>query len=146
MTVARILAEKGSSVVTVKSDETIDTAIHCLAKHSIGAIIVSDTEGEVTGIISERDIISRVIAKSKDPGTTLVADVMTRDLFVASPDEPWTSCLVKMKRAKVRHLPVLQNDRLVNIISLRDLLQLSIDEKEENIESIHRSLFGSAQF
>jgi len=62
MTVARILAEKGSSVVTVKSDETIDTAIHCLAKHSIGAIIVSDTEGEVTGIISERDIM-RALAR-----------------------------------------------------------------------------------
>jgi len=134
-----------STLHVVQPHTTIREAASLMADKNIGALPVM-ADGHLVGIISERDIISRVIAKSKDPGTTLVADVMTRDLFVASPDEPWTSCLVKMKRAKVRHLPVLQNDRLVNIISLRDLLQLSIDEKEENIESIHRSLFGSAQF
>ncbi|GJE06546.1 MULTISPECIES: CBS domain-containing protein [Methylobacterium] len=126
MTVARILAEKGSSVVTVKSDETIDTAIHCLAKHSIGAIIVSDTEGEVTGIISERDIMRALAREAGSAFDAPIGRFMTSNVVTCTRSTTIEEVMQTMTEGRFRHLPVVENGRLVGLISIGDVVKRRI--------------------
>jgi CBS domain-containing protein len=92
----------------------------------------SDTGGtRLMGIFSERDVIKRVVARGLDPRTVKVSDVMTRDLVIASEEENEEDCLPKMKQANCRHLPIVSGDQLLGVVSLRDLLQVELTEREE---------------
>jgi CBS domain-containing protein len=98
----------------------------------VGAVAVLDGS-RLAGIVSERDIMGRVVAKGLDPDTTHVGDVMTRDLVVATAAESHEDGLRKMKQAGCRHLPVVEADRLIGMVSQRDLLQIDLTEKDEEI-------------
>jgi CBS domain-containing protein len=87
----------------------------------------------LVGVLSERDIMGRVVAKGLDPDQARVGDVMTREIVVAKPDESHDDGLRKMKQAGCRHLPVVEGDRYVGMVSLRDLLQVDLTEKDEEI-------------
>jgi CBS domain-containing protein len=111
-----------------------------MAQKNIGAVSVMDGD-RLVGIFSERDVINRVVAKSLNPVTTTVTSVMTSNLVVASTDETYESCLRKMKQANCRHLPVVEGDKLVGFISLRDLLQVDISEKDDTIQFLNDYMF-----
>jgi CBS domain-containing protein len=98
----------------------------------VGAVSVL-SETRLVGIPSERDIMSRVIAASADPDRTIVADVMTRDLVVAEPSDSHEEGLRKMKQAGCRHLPVVEAGRLLGMVAQRDLLQVDLTAKDEEI-------------
>jgi len=86
-------------------------------------------------------VINRVVAKGLDPAATPVRTVMTSNLVVASVDESYASCVIKMKQAGCRHLPVVEEDRLVGFISLRDLMQVDITEKTDELEFLNNYMF-----
>jgi CBS domain-containing protein len=109
------------------------------SKH-VGAIPILDGD-KLVGIFSERDVINRVVARGYEPRTTKVEDVMTKELVVAGADESYESCLWKMKQAACRHLPIVEEGRLLGVLSIRDLLMVDIDEKDEKIEFLHNYLF-----
>ncbi len=111
-----------------------------MAKNNIGAIPVVDGT-RLIGIFSERDVINRVIAKSLSPSATRLADVMTTNLVVASSNETHEDCLKKMKQASCRHLPIVEGETLIGIISVRDLLDVEINEKEDKIQFLHDYMF-----
>jgi len=118
----------GRQMVLVAGDATVLEAARRMAQHNIGAMPVIDGQ-RVVGIFSERDLMVRVVAVGRDPGRTRVAEVMTRDLVVASPLDSCEACLQLMKSAGVRHLLLLHEGRLEGIVSLRDLLLVDADEK-----------------
>jgi signal-transduction protein with cAMP-binding, CBS, and nucleotidyltransferase domain len=91
--------------------------------------------------VSERDVIQRVVADKLDPGTIQVEEIMTRELVVADASETEESCLRKMKAAHCRHLPVVSGETLVGILSLRDLLQVELTEREEKLEFLTSYMF-----
>jgi CBS domain-containing protein len=95
----------------------------------------------LVGIFSERDIITRIIAKGIDPKSAKVSDVMTSKIVVASADETPESCLQKMQQAHCRHLPIVSGDQLLGMVSVRDLLMLDLDEKERNIEYLQSYIY-----
>lgn len=128
------------SVYTVDQSVSVQSAVEYMAQKNIGAVSVMDGN-RLAGIFSERDVINRVIAKRLNPVTTTVATVMTSNLVVASADESYESCLRKMKQANCRHLPIVDGDNLVGIISLRDLLQVDITEKDDTIEFLNHYMF-----
>lgn len=128
------------SLFSVNKDSTVQAAVEYMALNNIGAVPVMQ-ETRLVGIFSERDVINRVIAKNLTPQATRVADVMTTNLVVAESDETSDDCLRKMKQANCRHLPVVEGETLVGIISLRDLLQVEISEKDDKIEFLNNYMF-----
>ena len=118
--------------VTVDSLTTVRDAARTMAGHRIGAVPVL-SGGRVAGIFTERDILTRVVAEGLSADTTRVADVMSTELVVAEIAESYDVCLTRMQQAHVRHLLVLDSGRLAGIVSLRDLMRLDLDEKDEAI-------------
>jgi CBS domain-containing protein len=128
------------SVYTVDRTTSVQAAAEFMAQHNIGAVSVMDG-ARLVGIFSERDVITRVVAKGLNPSSTPVNAVMTTDLIVASVDESYESCLRKMKQANCRHLPIVDQDTLVGFISLRDLLQVDLSEKDDTLEFLNNYMF-----
>lgn len=112
---------KDRRVYSIAADSTVLEAARFMMEHSIGALPVL-RNGELAGIISERDVMNRVVAVGRLPGHTQVAEVMTANPRSVSPDESVDECLFLMKEFGFRHLPVCNDKQLKGLISLRDLL------------------------
>lgn len=112
----------------------IDVAV-AMSEGRVGAIPIIEGE-RLVGIFSERDLMTRVVVAGKDPQQTRVEEVMTHKVVVASIDESVERCLEKMQRAGCRHLPVVQDGRVISMLSMRDLLRDEIEEQEEEIRSL----------
>jgi CBS domain-containing protein len=125
-----ILGER--ETFTVESGASVADAARSMTEHQVGAVPVVD-EGRLVGIFSERDVLTRVVAVGRPPGTTSVSEVMTSDLIVAEASEDYETCLSRMQQSHVRHLIVLENGALAGIASMRDVLAADLDEKEEAI-------------
>jgi CBS domain-containing protein len=130
MNVRSIVAAREIFYVSVQ--DTVRYVAQYMADRRIGAVPVLEGE-RVVGILSERDIMSRVVAKGLDPDGARAGDVMTRELLVASGDESYEDALRKMRQAGCRHLPIVEGDRLIGTISQRDLMQVDLSVKDEEI-------------
>jgi CBS domain-containing protein len=123
---------KGREVYFLRGDQSVRDAARYMTERRIGAVAVLDGT-RLAGILSERDIMGRVVARRLDPDATKVGDVMTRELIVAEVKESHEDGVRKMKQAGCRHLPVVDAGNLVGMVSLRDLLQVDLTEKDEEI-------------
>jgi CBS domain-containing protein len=128
------------SVYTVDKSVSVQAAVEYMAQKNIGAVSVMDGD-RLVGIFSERDVINRVVARNFNTVATPVSSVMTTELVVAGADETYESCLKKMKQANCRHLPVVDGNKLVGFISLRDLLQVEISQKDDTIQFLNNYMF-----
>ena len=124
---------KGKGFYVVKVGQTVLEVVQLMAEQQIGAVPVLD-ENRLVGIFSERDLMTRVVARGLDVKATKVEQVMTKDLVVADAGESYEGCLKKMKQIGGRHLPVVSGDKLIGMVSMRDLLLLDVSEKDEEIK------------
>ena len=131
---------EGKPVFSIQQGFSVFEAVKFMAEKKVGAVPVLNGT-QLMGIFSERDVITRVVAKELDPKTILVESVMTKNIVVANADENFDDCLRKMKAANCRHLPVVSGDRLLGIVSLRDILQNEISDKEQMLEYLNSYLF-----
>ena len=122
----------GRETFHVRSEQSVRDAARYMTDRRVGAVSVLEGT-RLVGVLSERDVMGRVVARQLDPDRTRVADVMTKDLVVAQGTESHEEGLRKMKQAGCRHLPVVEGDRLVGMVSQRDLLQIDLSEKDEEI-------------
>lgn len=122
MKIREILRRKGTDVVTVTPDVTVLEAMRRLVEHNIGSVVVVD-DGSVRGILTERDVLRLGAEDPVDLNTILVEDAMTSDLVVAGPDDDMDYCRRVMTDNRVRHLPVMENDRLVGLVSIGDIVK-----------------------
>ena len=127
---------EGRDTVVVAPSSSVFEAARLMKDRQIGALPVLEGD-RVAGIFTERDVMCRVVAAGRDPGHTLVAEVMSTELIVVDVNESYEACLSQMRRAGVRHILVLSADHLVGILSLRDLLALDANEKEEAIKLLN---------
>ena len=139
MTTAGKLIEDRPVFAVQQTASVFDAAAY-MAEKNVGAIAVLDGN-RLVGILSERDVITRVVAKGLQPAEIPVARVMTRDLVVAETGESKESCLRKMKAANCRHLPIVGGEELLGVISLRDLLQVELTDRDEKLEVLNNYLF-----
>ncbi|OFW01310.1 MAG: hypothetical protein A3I61_00150 [Acidobacteria bacterium RIFCSPLOWO2_02_FULL_68_18] len=123
-------------VVVVDLATTVAQAARLMSDRQVGAVPVLDGD-RVVGIFTERDVLSRVVAAGVDPASTPVGAVMSTDLVVADIADHHETCLRRMQQAHVRHLLVLTGGRLAGILSMRDLLALEIDERDEEIHLLN---------
>ena len=119
-------------VVVVDVATSVMQAARVMSERLIGAVPVVDGE-RVAGIFTERDVLARVVAAGVDPETTPVSSVMSTNLVTADICESHDACMRRMQQARVRHLLVLRDGRLAGILSMRDLLGLELDERDEAI-------------
>jgi CBS domain-containing protein len=133
---------RNKALFFVKSGETVLNVTKFMAEKNIGAVPVLSDNGKLIGIFSERDILKRVVAKGLNPAEVKVDDVMTRELMLALEEESYEECLAKMKKAGVRHLPVVDKENnLLGVVSIRDLMDISLDDKMEKIEMLHAYIY-----
>lgn len=114
-------------------NQSVSEAARYMAERNVGAVCVLDG-GRLIGILSERDIMTRVVAPGRDPKATPVRDVMTENPVVVDASESYENCIRTMKAASFRHLPVVEEGKLLGLVSLRDLLQVDISEKDDEIK------------
>jgi CBS domain-containing protein len=129
-TIGDLVADR--EVFHLQGGQTVREAARYMTERRVGAVSVLDGS-RLVGVLSERDVMGRVVARGLDPDRTPVAEVMTRDLVVADGADSHEEGLRKMKQAGCRHLPVVQGDRLVGMVSQRDLLQVDLTQKDEEI-------------
>lgn len=119
-TVRQIIGEGGQSVHSVAPTDTVLTAAQRMNDHHIGSLVVLEGS-RLVGIVTERDVMRRVVATQRDPMETSVREIMTADVLTCSPKTPISQAKAVMRDRRIRHLPVCEHDRLVGIISIGDL-------------------------
>lgn len=139
MNIASLLATKGSTVVTTRSEATIRDALQLLAKHNIGAIVVVDPGGRPVGILSERDIV-RAAARSESVFGETVSVLMTREVIVGSPGDELVAVGITMTEKRIRHLPVVDKGRLIGIISIGDIVKAQRDQYQGEVDTLQAQL------
>jgi CBS domain-containing protein len=132
---------KQKSLYTIQSGKKIIEAVMYMAEHNVGLIPVLDNE-KLIGVFSERDLMRRVIAKGLDLADTIVDDIMTKELILAKSDESYEACLMKMKEAKIRHILIIEDEKLLGVLSIRDLLEIDISAKKETIEVLNNYIYS----
>ncbi len=130
-----ILAVKNTAVWTIGPDATVYDSISLMANKKVGALVV--TEGnKVLGIITERDYVRKVILQGKASKNTSVHEIMTARVIYVQPDQKIEECMALMSEKNIRHLPVLEEGKLVGVISIRDVVKALISEKQFVIDQL----------
>jgi CBS domain-containing protein len=132
---------QGREVFTVQSRSTIKDTVNYMASKGVGLVPVMNDE-ILIGVFSERDLVKRVISKDKDLNSTLVDDVMSTNLIIAKIDESNESVLAKMKEAKTRHILIIDNEKLVGVLSLRDLLEIDLNQCKTTVEVLNNYIYS----
>ncbi len=133
MKIRDFLKIKGAQVITIGLNETVCLAIQKLVENDIGALPVCNEEGELLGIITERDLLKECLQRSSVIGSTKVEDVMTRSVAVGTPEDNLDYATSIMRQKRIRHLPIVVNQKLEGIISIRDIVNLQLEETKAEV-------------
>ena len=140
-TVAELLKAKPARVVQVSPDESVLEAIKVLASEDVGAAIVMTGE-RLAGILSERDYTRKVILKGRASESTRVEEIMTRNVIVVTPRAKARDCMALMIENNIRHLPVVDNGRVIGMVSIRDIVGDIIADQDFTIEQLEHYISG----
>jgi CBS domain-containing protein len=130
MLVAQILQDKGGVVHAIAAGATLQEAAHELTTRRVGCVVVLDEDGEIVGILSERDIVREVAKNGPKCLDDAVATAMSRAVVTAHLDETIDDCLARMTDRRIRHLPVLRDGRMIGLVSIGDLVKWKIEAVE----------------
>ena len=139
-TAQSILDKKTGDVAIIKEDATVMEAAKIMSDRRIGSLVVGRRE-KVVGIFTERDVLNRVVARHLDPWETIVKDVMTTPVACCQPTTKLAECRRVMTEKRIRHLPVVEENKLLGMISSGDILALEFGEQKETIEYLHEYLY-----
>lgn len=136
-TVAHLLALKGRDVWSVAPDSTVYEALEALAEHGVGALLVMDGD-RLVGIVSERDYARKVMLLERLAKTTAVSEIMTAELHTVTPAASVPECMAMMTERRIRHLPVLDGDRVVGVVSIGDVVKHVINDQQALIDQLEQ--------
>lgn len=142
MKVRNLLASKSGKVLTVNRDQTVKELIDILAKRRIGALVVVDAQGKLTGIISERDVVRLAAAHGAGAFDLLIGDVMTKDVIIGTPQDDVLSVAHTMTERRFRHLPILEGDELIGMISIGDVMKAQRDAYRGEIDTLQTHILA----
>ena len=140
-TIGEILNSKGSNVWSISPDATVFEAIELMAEKNVGAVLVTE-QGKLVGIVSERDYTRKVVLKGKASKTTAVREILSSQVIHVSPEHTVEECMRLMTDHHIRHLPVLQEAKLVGIVSIGDLVNWIISAQHSTISQLQTYITG----
>lgn len=136
MQVDNILQSKGTAVHTVKTDAPIADAVKLLNQHRIGAVVVVSDNGSVAGILSERDVVRHLLDDPSGLVKRPVSDIMTKEVITCPRGATVSDLMEQMTRFRIRHIPIVEDDKLVGIVSIGDVVKRKIEEAEQEAEAL----------
>jgi len=139
--VRQLISDKGSKVLSIGPEDSVLDAIRMMADHDVGSLVVLDN-GKLAGIFTERHYARKVILKGRSSPSTPVRDVMESEVVCVGPNYTVEECMALMTADRIRHLPVLENERLVGIISIGDLVKSIIADQKFHIEQLENLIRG----
>ena len=139
--VKHILDSKGREIWHITSEDSVLDAIKLMAEKKIGALLVIDGE-QLIGIVSERDYARKVILQGKSSSKTPVRDIMSAEVFKVKPEHTVEDCMQTMTEKRVRHLPVLEEEKVIGVLSIGDLVKAIIAEQQYKIEQLESYIAG----
>ena len=143
ITVKKILADKTMSVVwSVPPTTSVIDTLHLLAEKNIGAVVVLDNE-KLVGIFSERDYARKGIIQGRKAKSTPISEVMTPKVFTVEPNTTIQECMGLLGQKKIRHLPVLENDRVIGVVSIGDIVNSIMHEQKQHIQFLEQYITQS---
>ncbi len=139
--ISEILNQRSKEIWSVRSDQPVLDAIRLMAEKGIGALLVMD-DSCLVGVLSERDYARKVILENRSSKNTLIREIMTSDVFAVSPESKVSECMSIMTDNDFRHLPVVQGDEVVGMISIGDLVKVVIQEQQFTIDQLEHYITG----
>ncbi|MCC6374123.1 MAG: CBS domain-containing protein [Moraxellaceae bacterium] len=137
-----VLNAKGNSdTFSISPNDTVFDAIKLMSEKGVGALLVTDND-DLVGIVSERDYLKKVALMGRTSKTTVVSEIMTANPFTVSPDANMEDCMQLMTDKRIRHLPVVENGKLFAMISIRDLLESTMEEQKYLIQQLEQYIRG----
>jgi CBS domain-containing protein len=133
--VSELLKQRAGTLRTVRPDESVFDALHKLAEYEVGALVVMDGE-RMVGVMSERDYTRKVALQGRSSKDTRVSEIMTANVFVVTPQSRTRDCMALMREKRIRHLPVVQDGKVLGMLSIRDLLDDLIHDHEMTIAQL----------
>ena len=140
-TVRQLLDAKGREVISVSPESNVLEALRLMAQREVGAVLVLDGP-RLVGVMSERDYARKVILKGKSSQETRVREIMTERVVYARPEQTMAECMALMTDKRVRHLPVLEEGRLIGVLSIGDLVKETISEQAFIIQQLENYIHG----
>jgi CBS domain-containing protein len=142
-TVRKLLEAKGKAGnYSVPADATVLQALKMMAERRIGAVLVTD-EKKIVGIYTERDYVQKGELEGRRAESTLVKDVMTAGMYTVTMDTSVEQCMALMEAHHIRHLPVVEKDQLVGLVSIRDVMKAALESKDSEIKGLENYIIGS---
>ena len=139
--ISALLAQKGTTVYTVRDSATAQDAANDMVTHNIGCVLVVD-DSRVLGVFTERDLLTHVVALGLDPRTTPIARVMSPLRYTVEPSAPLETAMALISEKRVRHLPVLDDGKLVGLISIGDINKWVVERLQYETESLRSYISG----
>jgi CBS domain-containing protein len=140
-TVRHLLQEKGHQIWSIAPKATVYEALELMATKNVGAVLVIEHE-DVVGMLTERDYARKVVLKGRASKTTTVGELMTREVLYVAPDDTIEDCMAIMTDKRLRHLPVMENGKLVGLVSIGDVVKAIISDREFTIRELERYITG----
>ncbi len=140
-TIRQLLQTKGHDMWSARPDTSVYDALHRMDEHSIGALLVLDGD-DLVGIFSERDYARKVVLKGKTSRGTTIGEIMSRRVSCVRTDQTVEECMALMTDRRIRHLPVLEDEKLVGVISIGDVVKAVISEQEFVISQLENYIAG----
>ncbi|HIB29510.1 MAG TPA: CBS domain-containing protein [Candidatus Marinimicrobia bacterium] len=141
-TIAQLLNTKGNQIWSVEPKATIFEALEIMSEKEIGALLVME-DGKLTGIFSERDYARKVILKGKSSKETPVGELMTKKVFYIDPQKTINDCMAMMTAKRIRHVPVIEDNQVMGIVTIGDVVNQIISEQEVTINHLENYITGS---
>jgi CBS domain-containing protein len=139
--VRNILADKGSAIFSVEPSISVYKAIELMAEKNIGGLLITERD-KLVGIFTERDYARKLILKGKSSKDTTIGELMTRNPFTVTRDTSIDECMRMMSGKRIRHLPVVEEEKLIGIISIGDVVRYIIEEQKGIIEHLEQYITG----
>ncbi|MDH3490864.1 MAG: CBS domain-containing protein [Gammaproteobacteria bacterium] len=133
--VKHLLDRKGAEIISITEEASVLDAIKMMADRSIGSLLVMDGD-TLKGIVTERDYARKVIIKGRSSKSTQVREIMTTEVYTAHTDQTVNDCMTVMTEKRIRHLPVVENEEVLGLISIGDLVQAIIADQQAEIEQL----------
>ena len=140
--VKHLLDAKGRHIISITPDSSVFDAIKLMADKAIGSLVVMDEDEKLVGIVTERDYARKVIIKGRSSRDTHVSDIMSTNVLTAASDHTVNDCMELMTEKKIRHLPVVEDNQVIAMVSIGDLVQAIIADQKEEIEHLEHYISG----